>query len=88
MSKNPKKRIQKLPPAASSTRLLVHLAPQEVGLFRFLLESYDNLAGFTVLNRKTALLKVFFSPHQEQAARAALSAIAQIVGLQVSEWPV
>lgn len=56
-------------------------------MFRFLLESYENLAGFTVLDRQQALIKVFFSPHQEQEVHALLEAIAQTVPLSVAPWP-
>lgn len=74
-------------PPRHSGRLLVRLAPGDVALFRFLLEAYDNLALFTVLERKTALLKVIFSPHQEDAARAALAEIAASLPLRVEDWP-
>ncbi|MEI3479629.1 MAG: DUF4911 domain-containing protein [Bilophila sp.] len=53
-----------------SDKLLVTLPPQQVGMFRFLLEGYDNIASFTVLDRSEALLKVFFSPHQHGEARS------------------
>lgn len=76
-----------LPPPRCSGRLLVRLLPTHVAMFRFLLEAYDNLAYFTVLNRHEALLKIVFSPHREQAIRAALEAIGGSVPLQVSSWP-
>ena len=74
-------------PPRHSGRLLVRLAPADVALFRFLLEAYENLAFFTVLERKTALLKVVFSPQQEDAVRAALAAIGASVPLTVADWP-
>ena len=75
------------PPPRHSGRLLVRLAPGDVALFRFLLEACENLALFTVLERRTALLKVLFSPQQEDAVRAALAGIAQSVPLTVEDWP-
>ena len=79
------------PPCAAPPRhsghLLVRVAPADVALFRFLLEAYDNLALFTVLERKTALLKVVFSPHAEDAVRAALTEIGASVPLSVEDWP-
>ena len=75
------------PPPRHSARLLVRVAPADVALFRFLLEACDNLALFTVLERKTALLKVVFSPHAEDAVRAALAEIAASVPLSVEDWP-
>lgn len=74
-------------PPRHSGRLLVRVAPGDVALFRFLLEAYDNLALFTTLERKTALLKVVFSPHAENAVRAALAEIAGSVPLSVEDWP-
>ena len=70
-----------LPAPDYSDSLLVSMPPSTVGMFRFLLEGYDNIASFTVLDRHEALLKVFFSPHQQTEARAALDGIAQTVPL-------
>ena len=74
-------------PPRHSGRLLVRLAPQDVALFRFLLEAYENLAFFTTLERRTALLKVMYSPQQENAVRAALAEIGESVSLVMEEWP-
>lgn len=68
--------------------LLVRVPPARVGMFRFLLEGYDNLAYFTVLERQTALLKLVFSPHREYFVRAALMQMAETMPLCVEEWPV
>lgn len=76
-----------LPPPRRSGRLLVRLEPSRVGMFRFLLEAYDHVAYFTVLNKKSALLKIVFSPHRERAARAALADIAASMPLEISAWP-
>lgn len=70
-----------------SGRLLVRLAPADVALFRFLLEAYENLAFFTTLERRPALLKVMYSPQQENAVRAALAEIGESVPLVVEAWP-
>lgn len=75
-----------LPPAQSGC-LLVRLAPERVAFFRFLLEAYDNLAYFTVLESKTALLKLVFSPHRARAARRALDEMAQSLPFIVEAWP-
>lgn len=74
-------------PPRRSGRLLVRLAPEDVALFRFHLEAHDNLALFTTLERKTALLKVLFSPQDEEAVRLALEEIAASVPLAVEDWP-
>lgn len=88
MSKKKKKAPRLLPPEKQSLRLLITLAPEKVNLFRFLLESYENLAFFTVLNRKTALLKVVFSSHQEEEVRKVLADMATCVPLEMTEFPV
>ena len=80
--------LRPCPPAPGrSGRLLIRVAPADVALFRFLLEAYENLALFTVLERRTALLKVMFSPRQEKTVRAALAEIGESVPLTVEEWP-
>ncbi len=76
-----------LPPPTGSASLLVRIAPENTGLFRFLLEAYDHVAYFTVLENKTALLRVIFSPHRERAAREALAQMAQSLAFTVEEWP-
>lgn len=67
--------------------MLVRLAPADVALFRFLLEAYENLAFFTTLERRSALLKVMYSPQQESAVRAALAEIGKSVPLALKAWP-
>ena len=76
-----------LPPPEESACLLLRLAPEQVALFRFLLEARDNLAGFTVLDRREALLKVFYSPHQNADVLAALEEIGADVPLCAMPWP-
>lgn len=45
---------------SSPGHIYCKLPPENIAMFRFLLEARDNLAQFTVLERKTALLKIFF----------------------------
>jgi hypothetical protein len=52
-----------------------------------LLEAYENLAYFTVLERKTAMLKLVFSPHQRENTLRALEEISLSVPLSIREWP-
>lgn len=68
-----------------SQRLYLTLDPRQVGLFRFLLEAHDNLAYFTVLDKRRALLALIFAPGQRRAVDAALAAIGQAVPLAVIE---
>ena len=76
-----------LPPPRSSLRFLVRLAPRDVAMFRFLLEAYDNLAYFTVLDAGETLLSVVCSPHQEDAARRALEGMGEQLALRYAPWP-
>ena len=85
-----RKRRKPAPALAAPTRsgrLLVRLAPQDTAIFRFLLEAYDHTAYFTVLEPKTALLKIVFSPHLENETRTALAQMAQSLPFCVEEWP-
>ena len=74
-------------PPRTSLRLLVRLAPQNVAMFRFLLEAYDHLAYFTVLDARETLLSVVCSPHQEYALRQALEGIGEHLPLNCEPWP-
>lgn len=85
--RTPRKPAPPLPPPARSARLLVRLAPGDTALFRFLLEGYDNTAYFTVLEARTALLKLVFSPHREEALRRALGEMAESLDFTVEDWP-
>lgn len=67
--------------------LLVRIAREHTAFFRFLLESYENLAYFTALEPKTALLKLAFSPHQRLALLHTLEKMTQSVPFIVEEWP-
>lgn len=64
----------------------MRLAAEDTALFRFLLEGYDNTA-FTVLEPRTALLKLVFSPHREEALRRALAEMAGSLEFSVEPWP-
>ena len=76
-----------MPAPRFSASLLVRLAPEHTALFRFFLEAHEHLAYFTVLEHKTALLRVIFSPHLEREAREALARMAQSLPFTVEEWP-
>lgn len=57
-----------LPSARESDALYLRLPAERTALFRFLLEAYENVAYFTVLDRKEALIKYIFSPHMRVQA--------------------
>lgn len=87
MSQRRRKPRPALPAPVHAERLLVVLPPDQVGMFRFLLEGYDNLACFTVLDRHMALLKLLFSPHQRRAIWRALGEMATLLPLEIRPWP-
>lgn len=77
-----------LPAAKWSDCLLVRMEPSRTCLFRFLLEASENLANFTVLDRRATLLKLVFSPHQRREVMAALREIGTVLPLEILPWPV
>lgn len=79
--------FRKLPPPRESARLLVEIAPRNVAMFRFLLETYENLAYFSVLDRKLALLKISFSPQSRKVVVDALEDIKFSAPLVYYDWP-
>lgn len=64
-------------PPAWCASLFIKIAPADVAMFRFLLEARENLAYFTVLERKTALLKIVFAPESKVEVEKALTEIGQ-----------
>lgn len=82
---------RKAAPALAAPRhsghLLVRLAPRNTALFRFLLEAYDHTAYFTVIEPKTALLKIIFSPHLEKETRRVLAEMSGSLPFELLEWP-
>jgi len=69
-----------------SLYVLVRIDPHFIAMFKFLLEGYDNIAYFTVLERHSAILKISFSPSHEQRLRHILREINDSVSFTVSEW--
>lgn len=76
------------PPPLRASRLLVRVAPEKVGMFRFLLEAHDHLAVFSVLDRRVALLKLIYSPHEDRRVRQALADMGETLSMEVMPWPV
>ncbi len=66
-----------------SHRLYLELAASEVAMFRFLLEAYDNLAYFTVVDRRRAVLKVVYAPGARRELDRALHAMGQEIEIRV-----
>ncbi len=69
-----------------SSCLYIEIIPSEVGMFRFLLEAYDNIALFTVLDKYKAVLKVFYSIDQGQEVLERLQDMQSILSFQILDF--
>lgn len=74
---------KKLQRARRSNVLYLQLAPSHMAMFRFLLEAYDNVAMFTVLEPKRTLLKLIYSPHDENYVHEILASMQAKVPFSV-----
>lgn len=84
--RKPRKRV--CPPApAWSERTYVRIAPSDIGLFRFLLEGYDNLGVFTVVNKFKGILLLRYSPHLGREMRTFLKAAATEMNVDILPSP-
>lgn len=45
-----------------SRRMYVRLARRDIAVFKFLLESWDNLAYLSILDKHTAVLQIRYTP--------------------------
>lgn len=70
-----------------SCRLIVRLATEDVARFRFLLEAYDNLAIFSVLERRPALIKVIVAPESMGYLETVFEHMRQTMGFCFQPWP-
>lgn len=66
---------KQLEPAKESSVLYLQLESKHMAMFRFLLEAYDNVAMFTVLDPKQTLLKLIFSPHDTKYVQEILTSM-------------
>ncbi len=69
--------------ANQSEYLYVKVKSQDMAMFRFLLEAYDNLAMFTTLEPKTTLVKILYSPHEKDRLERALLATQELVPIEI-----
>lgn len=66
-----------------ANNLYIIMPVSKVGLFRFLLEGYDNLAIFTVIEPKRALLRVNFEEKNRKILEDAIKDINEIIELNI-----
>lgn len=81
------RRWRPLPAPERSSRLYVLIDPGKVHLFRFFLETEENLGLMTVVDRWRAALLVRFSPWQEREMRAFLESLRELLDLRIIEPP-
>lgn len=74
-------------PARRSDFVLARMSPGNIAMFRFLLEAYDNLAYFTVLERRPALLKISFAPDSRAEVESALCKMQTRIFFEWWSWP-
>jgi len=78
----PRKRICP-PPPTRSARTYVQVDPSKIGLFRFLLEAYDNLGIFTVANKFKGILQLRYSPHLRREMNDFIKSVATEMEIKV-----
>jgi hypothetical protein len=75
-------------PPPWSERLYLRVPRPEIAYIRFVLESYDNLAFMSVLDRFEALLCLTFSPDQEAEVRDMVRSLAREIEIREIQVPV
>mgnify|MGYP006279026851 CR=1 FL=1 len=70
-----------------SERLYARLPRREIAYVKFILESYDNLAYMSVIDKYEAVLQIVFSPGQKNEVRNLMSALSLETGLTVLDFP-
>lgn len=69
-------------PPEYSQRVYVHLDRKDIGLFKFLLEAWDNLAYLTVIDKYKAVVQVVYGYGFEQEMRDFLDRAGREIFLQ------
>ena len=78
---------KQLEAATKSSIVYLRVGSKDMAMFRFLLEAYDGLAMFTVIEPKTTLVKVIYSPHEEARLKLALESIQELIPIETMENP-
>ncbi|MCR4665992.1 MAG: DUF4911 domain-containing protein [Desulfovibrio sp.] len=72
---------------SASSVTYIRLCPSDIAVFRFLLEAYEHVGYFSVLERQTSLLKFVYTEDMAQIAHRALREIAGSVPLTILPSP-
>jgi hypothetical protein len=71
-----------------SKRIYVKIPREEIGYFKFILESYENLCYMSVIDRFEAIIKVSFLADQLEEVKYFLNGLKQEIGLKIIYDPV
>ena len=71
-----------------SSRKLERLESSPVAMCRFWLEAHDNLALFTVLERRPALLMLLFAEESRNRVLEILKGISASLPICWEDWPI
>lgn len=67
--------------------MYIQIEPSQIGLFRFLLEAYDNLGIFTVTNKFKGILQLRYSPHLHREMKAFVKDAGTEIEIKVLPTP-
>jgi hypothetical protein len=82
MARRRKRRTFRNPPPRRSEHRFLRVARSDIARFRFLLEGWDNLALFTVVNPHTGTLLLRYSPHLRREVDAFLTCAGEVVVIE------
>ncbi len=71
-------------PAIWSDHLYVEVARADIALFKFILESCDNLAYLSVLDKYRALVRLTFAPETRETVEKLLASLQNTV--EIRAW--
>lgn len=70
-----------------SKHLYARLPRREIAYVKFILESYDNLAYMSVIDKYEAVLQIVFSPGQKDEVQKLLHSLGSETGLTLINFP-
>ena len=66
-----------------SKRVYVKLPRDQIGYFKFILESYENLCYMSVIDRFEAIIKISYLEDQKEELEHFLTGLKKEIGLEV-----
>jgi len=78
---------KQLTAASKSSIVYVRLRSQDMAMFRFLMEAHDALAMLTIIEPKATLVKILYSPHEEERLHLALTSVQELISVEIVENP-